>query len=68
MPIELKLVLFGLVALVVYIGFCRVFPYAACRNCKGSGKYRSPSGKAFRNCGSCGGSGRRRRLFAGSGQ
>ena len=65
MPVQLKLILIGVVALTVYVLFCRVFPYTACRNCKGSGKSYSPSGKAFRNCRRCGGSGRRRRLFAG---
>jgi hypothetical protein len=58
-----ELVLIGLAWLVVYIGFCRVFPFASCRRCSGSGKRRSPSGKAFRNCGKCGGSGRRVRVF-----
>jgi DnaJ-class molecular chaperone len=65
MPIETKLILIGIAALAIYVVFCRVFPYTVCRNCKGSGKFRSPSGKAFRNCRRCGGAGRRRRLFAG---
>jgi DnaJ-class molecular chaperone len=65
MPVETNLILIGIAALAVYVLFCRIFPYTPCRNCKGSGKSHSPSGKAFRNCGRCGGSGRRRRPFAG---
>lgn len=56
----------GIAVSLAYVGFCRFFPYAACRNCKGSGKFRSPSGKNFRDCRRCGGRGRRRRMFAGS--
>lgn len=61
-----ELILIGLVVLGVYVGFCRVFPFASCRRCSGSGKYRSPSGKAYRWCGRCKGSGRRVRVFGGA--
>ena len=57
------LILIGVAWVAGYVGFCRVFPFAPCRRCHGSGKFRSPSGKAFRNCGKCQGSGRRKRMF-----
>jgi hypothetical protein len=47
---------------VGYLVMCAVFPYASCPRCNGSGKLRSPSGKAFRNCRRCGGKGSRVRL------
>ncbi|WP_088289835.1 hypothetical protein [Kineosporia sp. A_224] len=45
-----------------YLIACTLFPFAACRNCQGSGKFRSPSGRAWRNCRRCKGTGRRIRL------
>lgn len=54
-----------LTAIVVAAGYglaCRVWPYAACRRCHGSGKSRSPSGKAWRPCRRCKGSGARLRI------
>lgn len=39
-----------------------VWPFANCRRCEGSGRHRSPSGKAWRNCRKCQGNGRRLRL------
>lgn len=53
------LLLLALGALVLYIGACVIWPYAACRRCGGTGKRRSPSGKAWRPCGRCGGNGTR---------
>ena len=47
---------------VLQIVGCVVFPFTACRRCAGSSKRRSPSGRAFRLCGKCGGSGRQVRL------
>ncbi|MFI5730336.1 hypothetical protein ACIA49_09475 [Kribbella sp. NPDC051587] len=59
------LVMFGLAALVLltaaYLLSCRIWPYANCTRCSGSGKSRSLSGKAFRNCPRCTGTGRRER-------
>lgn len=52
-------------ALVTAIGYavaCWLFPFAACYRCDGSGKKRSPSGKAWRKCSRCKGSGARLRL------
>lgn len=54
---------------VAYLVACTVWPYASCSRCDGAGKFRSPSGKAWRPCGKCDGSGRKvrlgRRLFPG---
>ena len=47
---------------VGYVLMCAVFPYTSCPRGKGSGKLRSPSGKAFRECRRCGGKGRRVRI------
>jgi hypothetical protein len=55
-------ILLGLAALAGYLVVCAVWPFAACRWCGGSGKHRSPSGKAWRPCRRCRGSGRRVRL------
>lgn len=40
---------------------CWLFPFAACRRCD-SGKQRSPSGRAWRTCRRCKGSGARLRI------
>lgn len=42
-----------------YVIACRVWPYGECRKCKGRGRFRSPSGKAWRRCRRCKGSGDR---------
>lgn len=42
-----------------YFAACAFWPYAACRKCDGSGRHRSPSGRAFRFCRQCKGGGRR---------
>jgi DnaJ-class molecular chaperone len=56
------LLVIALGAIAAYTAACAFFPYMACKRCDGSGKYRSPSGKAWRPCGRCDGSGRRIRL------
>jgi hypothetical protein len=51
---------FGICAVVVlgyYVLACWWFPLANCWCCKGSGKHRSKSGKTFRRCRTCSGSG-----------
>lgn len=53
------LLLLALAALAVYVAACAWWPFAACRRCEGTGKRRSPAGKAWRPCGRCGGTGRR---------
>ena len=61
-------VLIGLLfitAIVVTLGYalgCWLWPFGACRKCHGSGKRRSPFGKAFGLCRRCGGDGRRLRI------
>lgn len=40
---------------------CWIWPFKACRKCDGTGKKRSPSGRAFRLCRRCDGTGRRLR-------
>lgn len=45
-----------------YLAACAMFPFTHCRRCHGTGKIRSPSGKAFRLCRRCKHTGRRLRL------
>jgi hypothetical protein len=40
---------------------CLVWPFTACPRCDGSGRRRSPSGRAWRDCRRCKGSGARLR-------
>lgn len=56
------LLVLALGVLILYLLACAVWPFAACRWCSGSGKKRSPSGKAWRSCGRCDGSGKRVRF------
>jgi DnaJ-class molecular chaperone len=56
------LVILALLASLGYAVACTVWPYTRCPRCAGSGKRRSPSGKAWRPCRSCSGTGRRVRL------
>ena len=55
------------VLLAAYIAACAIYPFTAHGRCNGTGKLRSPSGKAWRTCSGCKGSGRKlrigRRLF-----
>lgn len=61
------LALLALVAAAGYVAACAWWPFAACRWCRGTGRSRSPSGRAWRPCWRCGGDGRRvrfgRRVF-----
>jgi len=41
---------------------CWLWPFGACRRCKGSGKRRSPFGRSFGLCRRCHGDGRRLRI------
>lgn len=56
------LVLAGLVLVVGYVLACWLWPFAACLRCRGDGKRRSPSGRAWRICPRCGGTGARVRV------
>jgi hypothetical protein len=58
----LLLAAFGLVLAVLYLAGCRIWPYANCPRCTGSGKSGAPTRTAFRNCPRCKGTGRRTRL------
>jgi hypothetical protein len=54
-----------LLALAVALGYgaaCAFWPFRAFPRCSGTGKRRSPGGKAWRRCGRCSGTGRRVRL------
>jgi hypothetical protein len=44
-----------------YAVACWIWPFKACPRCDGTGKRRSPSGRAFRLCRRCEGTGRRLR-------
>lgn len=47
---------------VGYLLTCAVWPFGACRRCQGTGKLRSPIGRAWRQCRHCDGTGQRIRL------
>jgi hypothetical protein len=57
----------ALLWLAGYAIACTVWPFAPCRKCEGSGRRKSPSGRAFRLCTRCKATGRRirtgRRIF-----
>jgi hypothetical protein len=60
-----SVLLLAAVAVVLVVGYLagrRIWPYANCPRCKGSGKSGSPNRKAFRNCPRCKGTGRRTRI------
>ncbi|TCO45536.1 hypothetical protein EV646_108159 [Kribbella antiqua] len=52
----------GVVLVVGYLLGCRIWPYANCPRCNGTGKSGAPGRKAFRNCPRCKGTGRRTRI------
>ncbi len=60
-------VLAAVALLAAYVAACAIYPFIAHGRCNGTGKLRSPSGKAWRTCRGCKGSGRKlrigRRLF-----
>ena len=45
-----------------YLGTCWIWPFGACRRCKGRGRSRSRIVRVFRLCPRCDGTGRRLRL------
>jgi hypothetical protein len=60
-----SVLLLAAAALVLGVGYlagCRIWPYANCPRCHGSGKSTAPGRKAFRNCPRCKGTGRRTRI------
>jgi hypothetical protein len=60
-----ELIVWAVVAVVVgvpvYWFVCWFWPYTSCRRCGGGGRKRSPSGKNWRPCRKCKGSGTRLR-------
>lgn len=58
------LTLLGLAGLVLagYLISLRLWPIKTCGRCDGSGKVRSPSGRAWRTCKRCAGTGGRLRI------
>jgi hypothetical protein len=48
--------------LALYALGCWIWPFGSCQRCSGSGKRRSPGGRAFRLCRRCRGTGRRLRI------
>jgi hypothetical protein len=57
----LWLILYTLAGVTLYSAVCWFWPYTACSWCEGKGKHRSPSGKNWRPCWRCKGSGRKLR-------
>lgn len=55
-------ILTALIATAVYAAACVIWPFRSCRNCGGLGRFRSPSGRAWRNCRRCNGTGAKIRL------
>jgi hypothetical protein len=55
-------ILLPLTVIAYYTLSCLFWPYAKCRRCDGGGKFRSPSGKAWRLCRRCAGTGGRLRI------
>lgn len=49
----------AILATLGYLAACAIWPFASCGRCSGSGKRRSPSGRAWRDCRRCSGSGKR---------
>ncbi len=52
-----NLVVLALVAGILYVAACTWWPFTRCGRCRGTGKLRSPTGKAWRPCRPCDGSG-----------
>jgi hypothetical protein len=57
-------VVIALVVLVLWILSSLIWPYTSCASCKGVGKFRSPGGRHWRDCPTCRGKGKRRRVLS----
>jgi hypothetical protein len=55
------LILAAIVYALGYLLACWIWPFGNCRRCHGTGRHRSPSGRAFRHCRRCDGGGARLR-------
>ncbi|MEU4829052.1 hypothetical protein AB0H37_45080 [Actinomadura sp. NPDC023710] len=49
--------LLAIIAAAGYLLHSVIWPYRACHKCQGAGRFRSPSGRAWRYCNRCGGKG-----------
>jgi hypothetical protein len=58
----LGLIVAGILAALVYMIHCALFPFAACLRCGGGGRRRSGSGRSWRRCSKCKGTGERVRV------
>lgn len=56
------LILASVIATLCYGFGCWLWPFGTCRRCHGTGKRRSPFGRAFGLCRRCHGDGRRLRI------
>ena len=52
----------AVIATLCYGFGCWLWPFGACTRCRGSGKRRSPFGRAFGDCRRCDGSGKSLRI------
>lgn len=53
----------AVLAVLLYLGACALWPSAACRRCKGRGRFTAVyGGTSWRPCPRCGGSGSRTRV------
>ncbi|GAA2599067.1 hypothetical protein GCM10010399_32240 [Dactylosporangium fulvum] len=57
----IALILLPIAVTLGYAFACWVWPFKPCGRCDGTGKRRSPTGRAFRLCPRCDGTGRRLR-------
>lgn len=53
---------FALVLGIAYAVTCLIWPFHACRHCEGTGRFTSPTGRAWRHCPHCSGTGAKLRL------
>ena len=56
------LALAAVIVTACYLLGCWLYPFGACRRCKGTGKRRSPFGRSFGLCRRCDGTGRTLRI------
>ncbi|GGT58145.1 hypothetical protein GCM10010177_13150 [Actinomadura citrea] len=51
------LILLAIIGTAVYLVSCFIWPFRPCSRCDGAGRFRSPSGRAWRYCHRCSGKG-----------
>lgn len=59
---KIFLVLLGVAWFLGYLAACAIWPFAKCFRCRGKTRFMSPSGKAWRTCRRCAGTGARLRI------